>query len=360
MFKYFFLLNFLSVVALATSYSHLPPKDAQKLISEGRNICQNIKNFAEKNSDAELRKIHDRHCVQPKEPLLTGLIVGLYHLEIDTARAAAPKADPKTVFYKQQLTKLSILVKRYPDFAVPRPIFNIAPFVTELSGFTLLKSNQTVWSHGDSGNSTAVAHTSPSDRKSTAYQLAGSINTDWEAITNDGENIWILDVGDNKAIRKSVYLYRFAAKDARLGRVEKVSRFEIQYPEGAMDCEAGIYYDNAIYLFEKVYYKTGRVYRVPLRNSIPQKPELLGRYPPTGPITDATLDNKNRLFALTYFGVMEIKNWTKPNEASIRPISTNTMGQTEAIAHIKGNLFWVGREDGNVYEVRDLIPKKEL
>jgi hypothetical protein len=356
----FLLLILFPLFISASPYSHLPAKDSAKLHTEGRRICESVKKFSQTEKDVALEVIYKRHCLEPKAPLLTGLLIGIYHLDIDTKNPQGlPRIKARKLFYKKQLTKISLLVARYPDFSTPPVLFNLARNVSELSGFTYFKSTQTIWSHGDSGTPTAVAQTSLLDQKSVTFQMAGSQNFDWEAIASDSENIWVLDVGDNKSVRKTVSIYRFLAADAQNGRVERVNRFDLSYPDAAMDCEAGVYHDGAIYLFQKKYYQPAKVYRIAIKDLSPQPPELIGTYPALGPITDATLNDKNELFVLTYFGVFEIKNWREPKKASVRTISNQTWGQTESITHIKDNLFWVGREDGNVYELRDTKPLEQ-
>jgi len=97
------------------------------------------------------------------------------------------------------------------------------------------------WAHNDSGEPTLVAL----DSKGAVVgqlRLTGAAVSDWEAVAvgpcADGNCIYVGDIGDNKASRKEISIYRLPEPSDPSKAVERVDVLRARYPDGAHDAEA--------------------------------------------------------------------------------------------------------------------------
>jgi len=200
------------------------------------------------------------------------------------------------------------------------------------------------------------------DNDISLIDIAGVENIDWEALilTADGD-LWILDVGDNDAKRDNIKLFRVRPDLIDETRILDVLQIiHVSYPEGPMDVEAAVMRDERIYLFEKisiVEFKKARIVSVDVSgdSEISQTAMAEGRLPVIFSITDASLSPEGVLYLLTYYGIFECYFWQKEYSFSLMS-KFFFLGQQESMAVMGSNLFLVGVETGNFYQIKKWFP----
>ncbi len=334
------------IASITHAYDWLSAKDNSYLQGQAKQICKEILDFAQAEGDTRLLEAHTRHCKDPKDPQLSGLIGAFYHMNIDLE----DREPKKAAFYRNKFRELGLLTKVYPDFQTPPVKWDVKTYIEELSGFAYDKKNNELWVEGDSGTGPYIAKVDVNTAQGLRLKVQGVSNIDWESIELDGQGqLWVLDVGDNNKKRKNVRLYKINPKNIQ-GNLVTAEKFELTYAEGPMDCEGGLIKDDVLYLFEKVYFLEPRVYTVNLKER-PLKAKLEGRLPKSNLITDASLSPEGRLFFLSYTGITEVEHWPDIKKAKIKTVTSAQHGQTEAIVALSPTRFWVGREDGKIFEI---------
>lgn len=98
----------------------------------------------------------------------------------------------------------------------------------ESSGLTIIKGK--LLSFNDSGNPAEVYEMNPNNGRIGKTYRTNAVNIDWEAITNDGENIYVGDFGNNLGNRKDLTIYKipFTPEAENLIYTSKINFF---YPE---------------------------------------------------------------------------------------------------------------------------------
>lgn len=114
--------------------------------------------------------------------------------------------------------------------------------LTEASG--LVRSTQlpnVFWSHGDSGNEARLFAFDSSGAALGAPVVTGAKNRDWEALAAgpcpQGMCLYIGDVGDNMARRKTVMMYRIPEPSLTDSVTAPAEQVEITYSDEANDVE---------------------------------------------------------------------------------------------------------------------------
>jgi len=345
----FVLIAGVATFSISSLSEDLKPSKITRELTE--KICKDTKSFAKENDDEELFEAYKRHC-KADEPDLFGLLAAMYHLSIDLENSTKKRLK----YYRATVDEIDKVIRENPQIVNNKPIFWLNRSVNELSGFSLDVEGQRIYSTGDSGTGPFIAMTDIKSKRSTRLTVQGAKNRDWEALAFDGkQTLWLLDVGDNKSEHKHIYFHAIDVNSITSKQIQVVKTLELKYPKGPMDVEAGFYYKGYIYLIEKKYYKKAHFVRVSIENKHPEV-EDLGKLPMTGPITDAVVSSDGRLFVLHYYGLEEIKKWQTPEEASINIIANLRLGQVEALALVAPGIFWIGREDGAVYEYRMTKP----
>ena len=97
------------------------------------------------------------------------------------------------------------------------------------------------WSHNDSSGAVLFAldsHGAVTGR----VQLAGAVVEDWEAVAVGpcpaGSCIYVADIGDNDAQRRSITIYRVPEPAEGSGTAQVDGVFHASYPDGPHDAEA--------------------------------------------------------------------------------------------------------------------------
>jgi len=121
--------------------------------------------------------------------------------------------------------------------------------LNEISGIAASQINRDIfWVHNDSGNKNYIYAINSKAEVVAIFELMGVKNRDWEDIAvSSGPKgksyIYVADIGDNKAIYKTKYIYRFAEplimskKNHKKRIITKIDKITFQYPDGKRDAE---------------------------------------------------------------------------------------------------------------------------
>jgi hypothetical protein len=140
--------------------------------------------------------------------------------------------------------------------------------VNEASG--IARSARTpgaAWSHNDSGEP-VVYSVSSSGAVGKSVRLTGASLVDWEDIAvgpcDDGNCLYVADIGDNNAARSSVTIYRTPEPAAGASATAKVEVLHAKYPDGAHDAEAMFVLPNGnMFIVTKGETGPSAIYRFP-------------------------------------------------------------------------------------------------
>jgi hypothetical protein len=144
----------------------------------------------------------------------------------------------------------------------------------EASGLVRSRSHNNVfWSHGDSGNDERVFAFDSTGASLGAPRVQGAKNRDWEALAvgpcEQGECLYIGDVGDNLARRKTASIYRTPEPAPGDTATRPVERLEFAYRDGARDVEAmWVTPDTSVWLLTKrpdksgIRWRAAQIYRL--------------------------------------------------------------------------------------------------
>jgi hypothetical protein len=140
--------------------------------------------------------------------------------------------------------------------------------VNEASGVAASRrTGGVLWTHNDSGQPVLYAFSTDGQLRA-RIQVAGAEVDDWEDVAvgscSSGSCVYIADIGDNKASRRNITIYRVpepSLNDTITARAEALSAV---YPEGPRDAE-GIFVgpDGALYVVTKGEGSPISVYRFP-------------------------------------------------------------------------------------------------
>ena len=141
------------------------------------------------------------------------------------------------------------------------------PGLIEASGLAASRRGDRLWAHNDSGQ--PIVHAlDTSGAIAGQVRLTGAKVEDWEAMAvgpcDGGSCLYLGDIGDNDAERRSITVYRVPEPDAPRGPAAVKDVLRASYPDGAHDAEtllvAG---DGRLYIVTKG--ETGHVglYRFP-------------------------------------------------------------------------------------------------
>ena len=151
--------------------------------------------------------------------------------------------------FSQKIEKISL--KKYK-------IAVLSDSLRESSGLTNI--NGRLFSFNDSGNSSEIFEIKAGSSYIEKTFQTGLKNIDWEAITNDGENFYIGEFGNNLGTRKDLKIYQIPFRNDSL-IIDSIKTIPFYYPEQTdftpkninnnFDAEAMIFLDRNIHLFTK-------------------------------------------------------------------------------------------------------------
>ena len=151
----------------------------------------------------------------------------------------------------QAQEQLIVKLKPYEISVLPEAL-------KESSGLSIIDNR--LLSFNDSGNTPDLFEVNPKDASILKTYHVNVPNVDWEALTNDGKNLYIGDFGNNLGSRKDLTIYRvpFNSEVVDLKSDQKIEFF---YPEqkdfspknlsNDWDAEAMIFHEGKIHLFTK-------------------------------------------------------------------------------------------------------------
>lgn len=263
--------------------------------------------------------------------------------------------------------------------------------IRETSGLNLF--NGKLYTFNDSGNAAELFEIDKNDGKIIQTFTTNLINKDWEALTNDGENFYIGDFGNNTGTRKDLMIYKVPYENLVEVHVSKVPRSEraldvttisFYYPEqkefiskntnNNFDAEAMIYLNGKLHLFTKEWAaKATSHYIIDPEISQQQKAEKIETYKTDFVVTDASYFDK-KLYLIGYTKktevFLDVFNETEPGIFfKEKPKhyylgSSTSIGQIEGIAvddkgaYISGEKFRYPL--GTVKQSLYFIPKEEF
>ncbi len=134
------------------------------------------------------------------------------------------------------------------------------------------------WSFNDSGNEPVLyGFDLKSGSMKRQVRVENAVDNDWEDITQDEENIYIGNFGNNDGDRKNLKIYIVKKSDIRNSDVTTVSCDSIEYNyadqesfvpahfNNSYDCEAFIAWKDSLYLFTKDWvHETTSLYTLPV------------------------------------------------------------------------------------------------
>ncbi|PTT41730.1 hypothetical protein DBR28_03675 [Chryseobacterium sp. HMWF028] len=195
--------------------------------------------------------------------------------------------------------------------------------IEETSGLNIL--NGKLYTFNDSGNPAELFEIDKKSGEIIRTLKTNLINTDWEALTNDGENFYIGDFGNNAGTRKDLMIYKVPFENLDMANTNKIpgseraldgTRILYYYPEQTefiskntkndFDAEAMIYLNGKLHIFTKEWSsKATSHYIVDPEISELQKAEKTETYNTGFVVTDASYFDK-RLYLIGYTKKTEV------------------------------------------------------
>ncbi|MCY0969293.1 hypothetical protein [Chryseobacterium wangxinyae] len=235
--------------------------------------------------------------------------------------------------------------------------------IQETSGLSFFEGK--LYTFNDSGNPPELYEIDKNSGKILKALKTNTENKDWEALTNDGENFYIGDFGNNAGTRKDLKIYKIPFQNDRLQN-DLMKTISFYYPEqndftsknisSDYDLESMIYLNGKIHIFTKEWAsKSTTHYTLDPENFENQAAQKVESYKTGYVVTDASYYDK-RLYVVGYTKktevFLDIFNETEPgiffkeNPKHFYLGSALTIGQIEGIAvdekgiYISGEKFY--------------------
>jgi len=121
----------------------------------------------------------------------------------------------------------------------------------ETSGLTLM--NGKLYSFNDGGNPNEIYEINPENGQIISTIKVDFPNRDWEAMTNDGQSLYIGDFGNNGGKRTDLAIYKILDNSHQKisFKYKNQPHFSLKKDKHDFDAEAMIFKDGKIYLFSK-------------------------------------------------------------------------------------------------------------
>lgn len=233
--------------------------------------------------------------------------------------------------------------------------------IRETSGLNIM--NGKLYTFNDSGNAPEIFELDQTSGNIKHTLTINAKNKDWEALTNDGRNFYIGDIGNNGGIRRDLEIYKlpFEEGDVKNDSITKISyyypeqtEFIPKYTDNDFDAEAMIYLNGKLHLFTKEWKsKSTSHYIIDPELSEKQKAEKKESYKTNFVVTDAAYFNR-KLYLVGYTKKTEVfLNVFKETEPGIffkeKPKhyylgSALAVGQIEGIAVNESGIYISGEK----------------
>lgn len=229
-------------------------------------------------------------------------------------------------------------------------IATLSDSLKETSGLTFFKDK--LYTFNDGGNPNLVFEIDKNSGKILNKFQTNFPNKDWEAITNDGENLYIGDFGNNAGNRKDLAIYKIenSTSSSKIQfNYQNQKDFKINYLNHDFDCEAMIFLDNKIHIFSKEWSsKNISHYIINFQNSENQTVTKIETLPIGFVITDASYfegklyvvgyTKKGKVFMMIFEENSDGLFFSKPSK-KYKLGSALTIGQVEGIAVNKDGVY---------------------
>ena len=241
--------------------------------------------------------------------------------------------------FSQKIEKLSL--KKYK-------IAILSDSLQESSGLTNLDGR--LFSFNDSGNTSEIFEITPGSSYIKKTFQTGLRNIDWEAITNDGENFYVAEFGNNLGTRKDLKIYQIPFRnDSVIANFSKTIPFF--YPEQTdftpkninnnFDAEAMIFSDGNIHLFTKEWITNTVSHYVIDKNLTENQPaKKLETFDTGFVVTDASFfDNKLYVVGYTKKASVYMMIFEKDETENLffnKPLKKFSLGRAFTIGQIEG------------------------
>lgn len=241
--------------------------------------------------------------------------------------------------FSQKIEKISL--KKYK-------IAVLSDSLQESSGLTNLDGR--LFSFNDSGNTSEIFEITPGSSYIKKTFQTGLKNIDWEAITNDGENFYIGEFGNNLGTRKDLKIYQIPFRNDSL-IVDSIKTIPFFYPEQTdftpkninnnFDAEAMIFSDGNIHLFTKEWItKTVSHYVINKNLTENQPAKKLESFDTGFVVTDASVfENKLYVVGYTKNASVYLMIFEKDETGNLffnKPLKKYSLGRAYNVGQIEG------------------------
>ena len=241
--------------------------------------------------------------------------------------------------FSQKIEKLSL--KKYK-------IAVLSDSLQESSGLTNLDGR--LFSFNDSGNTSEIFEIKAGSSYIKKTFQTGLKNIDWEAITNDGENFYVGEFGNNLGTRKDLKVYQIPFRNDSV-IVDSIKTIPFFYPEQTdfmpkninnnFDAEAMIFLGGNIHLFTKEWITNTVSHYVIDKNLTENQPaKKLETFDTGFVVTDASFFG-NRLYVVGYTKnasvyMMIFEKDETENLFFNKPLKKFSLGRAFSIGQIEG------------------------
>lgn len=229
-------------------------------------------------------------------------------------------------------------------------IATLSDSLKETSALTFFKEK--LYTLNDSGNTNEIFEIDKNSGKILNKIQTNFPNKDLEAITNDGENFYIGDFGNNAGNRRDLAIYK-VEKSKKSSKIQinyqEQKEFKTNYLNHDFDAEAMIFLDGKIHLFTKEWFsKEVSHYIINLESTENQSVKKTESFKTGFVVTDAAYfenklylvgyTKKAKVFLMIFDGDKNGNFFTKISQ-KYKLGSALTVGQVEGIAVNKDGIY---------------------
>jgi len=231
--------------------------------------------------------------------------------------------------------------------------------LSEISGIAASQINRNIfWVHNDSGNKNYIYAVNGQAEVVGVFELKGIKNRDWEDIAvapgpKGKSYIYIADIGDNRAVYKNKYIYRFpepliSGKQSRKKTIiTKIDKITFRYPVGKRDAET-IMADpikKDIYIISKREKKVN-VYMLPYPQSLKKiiKAKFIGKINASNIVGGDISSSGNMVIIKSY---KDIFFWKKKKDELLKNVFKRKPEKLPYMLEPQGEgISWAANENG--------------
>jgi hypothetical protein len=203
------------------------------------------------------------------------LLIGFYYSKAQISGCT----DPKAINFSTLATQNDGTCIYSPVAVDPFMSWNLPENVIETSGLIIWENK--IWTHNDDTDNNLYAFETDDFDNNQPFELSGTVNVDWEEISQDSNYIYIGDFGNNSngnradlhilRVEKKSVLINFPVIDTIQFSYSLQTNFDPAGPNNTdYDCEACVVSGDSIYLFTKEWISN--------KSSIYSLPKLPGEY----------------------------------------------------------------------------------